>query len=122
MKWIGWALFLVLPWAAFAASQGLPEVTPQDIGRERAKLYVEAAREPLTKIAPQVYQFAADSEHCRLNSGAEACDLTRAPLKDGSLQGIFNYYVKQPVETALNQRQVKVRKSDWTWQTSAQPH
>ncbi|MGH9328681.1 MAG: hypothetical protein ACRD2B_18590 [Terriglobia bacterium] len=123
MKWIKGSLLIafLLPVALVAASEGLPNVTPQDIGSRRAKLYLEAAREPLARMAPKIYQFALDSERCRLASGAEACGLGKTPLKDGSLKGIFNYYVKQPVEAALNQRQVKIRKSHWIWEPSA-PH
>lgn len=122
MKWMAWSLlFVLLPVAAFADSQGLPLVSPQDISRERAKLYLEGAREPLAKIAPQIYQFAADSERCRLNSGTEACGLTDIPLKDGSLKGVFNYYVKEPVEAVLNRERVRVHKRDWTWEPSAHP-
>jgi len=97
------------------ASNGLPEFSPPAIRKVRVVLYFQAAREPLVKLAPQVYEFASNSERCRLNSGANACDLPAEPLKGSDLKQIFKYYVKGPVEAALNQQQLDVHKSDWTW-------
>lgn len=105
---------LCLPAAGQAAN--LPDASPQDVSQARAKLYLAASREPRQKLAPQIYELALNSELCRLNSGAKLCGLSTQPLQDGSFEAIFNYYVKQPVDSVLNQQQIETRKADWTWQ------
>jgi hypothetical protein len=106
----------VLPVTAFSSTGGLPDCSPAVIKQERVKLYLAAAREPLARLASQIYLFAADSERCRLNDGARACGLPRLPLKSTDLEPIFDYYVSQPVDAVLNEQQIRTRKSDWTWQ------
>lgn len=106
---------VVLVAAVFPVHGDARDCTPQTINEERVKLYLAEAREPLGKLAPQVYIFAADSERCRLDDGAKICGLPDEPLKSTDLEAIFNYYVKQPVAAALNRQQVHTRKSDWTW-------
>ncbi|HUY15841.1 MAG TPA: hypothetical protein VMX16_19760 [Terriglobia bacterium] len=100
----------------------LPPFSPQAVRKIRADIYIQAAREALVKLAPQVYELASNSERCRLNSGAKACDLPAEPLKGSDLQHIFKYYVKGPVEAALSRQQLDVQKSDWTWQTYSNHH
>ena len=94
----------------------LPPFSPQAVRKVRVELYIQAARESLGKLAPQVYELASNSERCRLNSGAKACDLPSEPLKGSDLKQIFKYYVKGPVQAALSRQQIDVQKSDWTWQ------
>jgi hypothetical protein len=106
----------------FASTDGGRDCSPQAINQERVKLYFAAAREPLARLASEVYLFAADSERCRLNDGARACGLPGDPLKSTDLQRIFDYYVNNPVEAVLNQRQIKTTKSDWTWQPYVRQH
>jgi hypothetical protein len=113
---------ILLPVRTFTASNGLRDCSPQAINRERVTLYFAAAREPLIRLAPQVYLFAADSERCRLNEGAKPCGLPDDPLKSTDLQPIFNYYVKQPVEAALGHQQIQIRKRDWIWQPYVKQH
>ncbi|MGH9433636.1 MAG: hypothetical protein ACRD3T_19060 [Terriglobia bacterium] len=98
------------------AADRLPGFSPQAIRKVRVDLYFQAAREPLAKLAPQVYALASNSERCRLSSGAQACDLPGEPLKGSDLRQILKYYVKGPVEAALDQQQLDIHKSDWTWQ------
>jgi hypothetical protein len=94
----------------------LPAFAPLAIRRTRVALYFQAARDPLIKLAPQVYELASNSERCRLKSGAKACGLPAEPLKGTDLKQIFKYYVKVPVEARLERQQLDIHKSDWTWQ------
>ncbi len=111
--------FLVVPAVCRAAQRqgGASAVTPQALSARRVKLYFQAAHQPMGKLAPEIYEFAADSEHCRLDSGAKACGLPTYPLKGTDLKQIYNYYVVQPVEAVLAGKQVKVSKNTWSWQT-----
>jgi hypothetical protein len=111
------AIAALLPVTAFASPDGARDCSPEVIKQERAKLYLAGAREPLARLASQIYIFAADSERCRLNDGAKACGLPRVPLKSTDLEPIFDYYVTRPVDAELNARHIRTRKSDWSWQT-----
>jgi hypothetical protein len=111
------AIAAFLPVAAFTSPNGARDCSPEVISRERVKLYLAAAHEPLARLASQIYLFAADSERCRLNDGAKACGLPRVALKSTDLEPIFDYYVTQPVNAVLDERQIRTRKSDWSWQT-----
>ncbi|MGH9452467.1 MAG: hypothetical protein ACRD2O_00680 [Terriglobia bacterium] len=96
--------------------ESLPGFAPQAIRKLRVELYFQAGREPLAGLAPRIYHLASNSERCRLNSGAKACDLPAGPLKGSDLKQIFKYYVKSPVEARLDLQQLDIHKSDWTWQ------
>jgi hypothetical protein len=112
----------LLPMNALSASDSVGKCSPQAIKKERVKLYLAAARDPLATIASQVYLFAADSERCRLNVGARVCGLKDAPLNSTDLGPIFDYYVKQPIQALLKQQQIKTQKRDWTWQPYLKQH
>lgn len=103
---------------AHAAASTTPGRTPQAIRLRRAALYLESARQPLAKLASQIYEFAADSEFCRLDSGAKACGLPADPLKSTDLKQIFNYYVKLPVNSEMEQQKVAAQKGHWIWQAA----
>jgi hypothetical protein len=107
----------MLPSARGAPGQATGS-TPEAIRERRAALYLEAAKQPLSKLASQIYDFASDSERCRLESGAQACGLLAGPLKGKDLKQIFDYYVKLPVKASLDQKKVDARKSHWIWQAA----
>lgn len=116
------AITVLVAATTIALSDGPRDCSPQTIMQERVKLFFASAHEPLTRLASEVYLFAADSERCRLNDGAKPCGLPSDPLKSTDLQKIFDYYVKQPVDASLNRQQVKTQKGDWTWRVSASKH
>jgi hypothetical protein len=126
MKRFGVILILmlsaVLPLDAISSSGGPPDCSPQAIRQERVRLYLAAAREQLASLASQTYLFAADSERCRLSYGSKPCNLPDTPLNSTDLGRIFDYYVKQPVEAALNREQITTRKGDWSWQPYTKQH
>jgi hypothetical protein len=120
-------LLMLIPVAlapgAFGEDQArAPDVTPQSLSERRVRLYFQAARQPLAQLAPAVYEFAADSERCRLDHGAKECGLPVHPLNSTDLKEIYDYYVKQPVEATLSQQRVAVSKNNWAWQASVKPH
>jgi hypothetical protein len=112
----------LLPLNALSSSSNVRDCSPQAVKQERVKLYLAAAREPLARLASEVYLFAADSERCRLNDGSKPCGLPDTPLNSTDLEPIFDYYVKQPVQAVLKQQQIKAHKSDWTWQPYLKQH
>jgi len=124
MRWMKSGLLIatafawLVPFAPLAFAEGLSarECTPLVITKERVKLFFEAAHAPIEKLAPQVYQLAADSERCRLASGAAACGLPEEPLKSTGLKQIFQYYVKRPTEEVMDHQQIVTHKSVWIWQ------
>ncbi len=89
--------------------------------RRRVQLFVLAGQEPLKDMAGNIYGFATDSEHCRVISGSQACGLSSNSLQGGTLEQVFDYYVRQPINNALDQQQPAVRKEDWNWDPNLKP-
>jgi hypothetical protein len=89
--------------------------------KRRVQLFVMAGQEPLKEMAGNVYSFAADSEHCRVISGSQACGLSSKPLSGDALEQVFDYYVRQPINDAVGQQQPSVRKQDWNWNPNLKP-
>lgn len=110
------ALTLVLAWPARGGQGGEPQgANPQALSQRRIQLLVKAARKDLKPLAGEIDQFAVDSEQCRAAFGSKACGLPSEPLRGGSVQQVFAYYVSQPVESALSARHLEVFKEDWQW-------
>ncbi|MGH9406277.1 MAG: hypothetical protein ACRD3D_10635 [Terriglobia bacterium] len=114
---ISLAFFISAP--LLASTPKSPSTSPQVLTSERANLFLESAKKPLAQLAPELYRVATDSERCRLANGAKACGLPSQPLKSGSLEDVFKYYVGQPVETALGRQKIGASASDWTWKSPA---
>jgi hypothetical protein len=89
--------------------------------KRRVQLFVLAGQEPLQEMAGNIYGFATDSEHCRVISGSQACGLSSSPLPGGTLEQTFDYYVRQPINKAVDQQQPAVRKQDWNWDANLKP-
>jgi hypothetical protein len=119
---IALGIAVVLPARAFTYTNPAPDCSPEVIRKERVKLFLAAAREPVASLASQIYLFAADSERCRLNDGAKACGLPSVPLKSTDLEPIFDYYVTQPVDAVLKEQQIEARKDNWTWEGYLKQH
>jgi hypothetical protein len=90
------------------------------LSRRRVQLFVMAGQEPLKEMAGNIYGFATDSEHCRVISGSQACGLSPNPLPGGSLEQVFDYYVRGPINASVSQ-QPSVRKQDWNWEPNSTP-
>jgi hypothetical protein len=89
--------------------------------KRRVQLFVMAGQEPLKEMAGNIYAFATDSEHCRVISGSQACGLSPNPLPGGALEQVFDYYVRQPIDAAVDQQPTSVRKEDWIWNSNQKP-
>lgn len=89
--------------------------------KRRVQLFVMAGQAPLKDMAGNIYGFATDSEHCRVISGSQACGLSPNSLPGGTLEQVFDYYVRQPINNAVDQQQPAVRKQDWNWDTNSKP-
>src|SRR5215472_256696 len=89
--------------------------------KRRVQLFVMAGQQPLKEMAGNVYAFATDSEHCRVISGSQACGLSSNSLSGGTLEQVFDYYVRQPINSAVDQQQPAVRKQDWNWDPNSKP-
>jgi hypothetical protein len=90
------------------------------LSKRRVQLFVMAGQEPLKEMAGNIYGFATDSEHCRVISGSQACGLSPNPLPGGSLEQVFDYYVRGPINASVSQ-QPSVRKQDWNWEPNSTP-
>lgn len=110
-----------------AASIGLVVVTasaetsapsPDSLRQRRVELFVTAGKQPLKQMASDVFQFAADSERCRVTYGSKACGLPSDSLKSGDVEEVFDYYVRQPTNAAIDQQRPSIQKQDWDWNPS----
>jgi hypothetical protein len=109
-----------------ALSAETPENKPSPYGIEalskrRVQLFVMSGQEPLKDMAGNVYGFATDSEHCRVISGSRACGLSPNPLPGASLEQVFDYYVRGPINASVGQQQPSVHKQDWNWEPNSTP-
>jgi hypothetical protein len=89
--------------------------------KRRVQLFVMAGQAPLKEMAGNIYSFAADSEHCRVISGSQACGLSSNPLPGEALEQVFDYYVREPINDAVGQQQPSIRKQDWNWNPNLKP-
>jgi len=89
------------------------------LSKRRVQLFVLAGQEPLKEMAGNIYGFATDSEHCRIISGSQACGLSPNPLPGGSLEQVFDYYVRGPINASIGQQQPSVHKQDWNWEPNS---
>ena len=111
-------LFAALLAPALSAQEPASEPSSygiQVLRKHRVQLFVMAGQEPLKQMAGNIYELATESEHCRVISGSQACGLSPAPLPGGSLEQVFVYYVRQPINASLGQQQPSVHKQDWNW-------
>ena len=103
-----------------------PATAPSPYGAEalrkrRVQIFVMAGQESLKDMAGNIYAFATDSEHCRVIAGSAACDLSSKPLTGDSLEQIFDYYVRQPINASVSQQQPSVHRQDWNWNPNLKP-
>jgi hypothetical protein len=89
--------------------------------KRRVQLFVMAGQEPLNDMAGNIYSFATDSEHCRVISGSQACGLSSTSLPGETVEQIFDYYVRQPINASVGQQQPSVRKQSWDWNPNLKP-
>lgn len=87
----------------------------QALRKHRVQVFVMSGQEPLKQMAGNIYELATESEHCRVISGFQACGLSPDPLPGGSLEQVFEYYVRQPINSSVGQQQPSVQKQDWNW-------
>lgn len=118
-------LAVLLGYAAVSLAASLSgaslQFSPEAVAKQRVALYLQAAHQPLDKLSADINAFAAASERCRLASGAKACGLSEAPLPGGSLQQVFDYYVKGPIEERLSAQKAAAHKSSWVWTSKPSP-
>jgi hypothetical protein len=121
------ALLLLLAGSLAPALHAENAVTaPSPYGTEalrkrRVQLFVMAGQEPLKELAGNIYSLAADSEHCRVISGSQACGLSSNHLPGEALEQVFDYYVREPINDAVGQQQPSIRKQDWNWNPNLKP-
>jgi hypothetical protein len=89
--------------------------SPESLRERRVQLFVNAGRQPLKQMASDVFQFATESERCRVSYGSKACGLPSDSLKSGDVEQVFDYYVRQPTNTAIDQQRPSIQKQDWDW-------
>ncbi len=89
--------------------------SPDSLRKRRVELFVLAGQQPLKEIAGSLFQLASDSEHCRIAHGSKTCGLPSEPLKAGELEQVFDYYVRQPTNSAVDRQSPSVHKEDWNW-------
>ncbi|HXJ96055.1 MAG TPA: hypothetical protein VMT20_24715 [Terriglobia bacterium] len=107
-------------WAQESPSKPSPYGT-EALRTRRVQLFVMEGQEPLKEMAGNIYEFATDSEHCRVISGSQACGLPSNSLSGGTLEQVFDYYVRQPINKAVDQQQPAVHKQDWNWDSDSKP-
>jgi hypothetical protein len=116
-----WIAAVSLLWGSAAAlpAQGSGEQSsapsPDLLGKRRLELFVRAGQQPLKQMGGDIFQFATDSERCRVDYGSKACGLSTQPLKGGESEQVFDYYVRQPTNAAIEQHPPSVHKEDWDW-------
>ncbi len=89
------------------------ESKPEELGKQRSTLYVQATRAPLADLEEAVNQLAVLSETCRAEHGAKACGLPDKALASDKLEERYAYYVKGPVEAHSKGRGVKIDRRNW---------
>jgi hypothetical protein len=108
-----WGVASALPAQAGPAQSSAPP--PDSLGKNRVELFIRAGQQPLKQMGSDVFHFATDSERCRVDYGSKACGLLTEPLKAGELEQVFDYYVRQPTNAAIEQHPPSVHKEDWEW-------
>ena len=109
---------LLLTSAAFADAQSDPS-SYGSVRKMRAELFVLAGRQPLEQMAGNVFEFAVESERCRIAYGSKTCGLPPEALKSGELESVFDYYVRQPMNSAVDRQVPSAHKEDWNWGANA---
>ncbi len=89
--------------------------SPDLLRKRRVEILVMAGQQPLKEIEVNLFQFATDSEHCRIAHGSRACGLPPEPLKAGEPEQVFDYYVRQPTNSTIDRQSPSVQKEDWNW-------
>jgi hypothetical protein len=89
--------------------------SPESLRQRRVELFVKAGQQPLKQMANDVFQFATDSERCRVSYGSKACGLPADSLKGGDVDRVFDYYVRQPIGSVVDQQRPSVQRQDWDW-------
>jgi hypothetical protein len=89
------------------------DVQPAALSKQRAALYLEATRAPLTNLESDVNHLAILSETCRVKYGSQACGLPEKPLESDKLEERYAYYVRQPVEAHTKVQGVKIDRRNW---------
>ena len=93
--------------------------SPESLRQRRVELFVKAGQQPLKQVASEVFGFATESERCRVSYGSKACGLPSESLKGGDVEEVFDYYVRQPVGSAVGQQQPAIQRQDWDWNSSS---
>lgn len=106
---------LLLSLASVGRAQST-DFEPGALGKQRAALYLKAARSPLADLEGEVNHLALVSETCRAQYGTKACGLIDKPLASDKLEERYVYYVRQPVEEHLKGQKVKIARRNWAVQ------
>jgi hypothetical protein len=93
--------------------------SPDSLRQRRVELFVKAGQQPLKQMANDLFQFATDSERCRVSYGSKACGLPSDSLKGGGVDQVFDYYVRQPTDAVIDQERPSVQRQDWDWNPNA---
>lgn len=101
--------------AVVTARAGSPAPSPESLRQRRVELFVKAGQQPPQEMANDVFQFATDSERCRVTYGSKACGLPSDSLKSGDVEQVFDYYVRQPTDAVIDQKQPSIQRQDWDW-------
>jgi len=107
------AVLLTLAAASVRAESSAP--SPESLRQRRVELFIKAGQQHLEAMAKDVFQFATDSERCRVRYGSKACGLPSDSLKGGDVEQVFDYYVRQPTDAVIDQEQPSIQKQDWDW-------
>jgi hypothetical protein len=92
-----------------------PAPSPESLRQRRVELFFKAGQHSLKDAANDVFQFATDSERCRVTYGSKACGLPSDSLKGGDAEQVFDYYVRQPTDAVIDQEQPSIQRQDWDW-------
>lgn len=119
VKSIAWLYFplgvMSLVLAVVTARAESPARSPESVRQRRVELFVKAGQQPVKQMANDVFQFATDSERCRVSYGSKACGLPSDSLKGGDVEQVFDYYVRQPTDAVIDQERPSVQRQDWDW-------
>ena len=116
---VGWVAFLLVSVSfapAAATSRAEPAApSPDSLRQQRVELFVKAGQQPLRQMANDVFQFATDSERCRVSYGSKDCGLPSSSLKGGEVDQVFDYYIRQPTNSVIDQERPSAERQDWDW-------
>jgi len=115
------AAILIFGLGTLPAAAQSDDYSPNALRNHRLVLLVRSGRDGLKPLSPAVLHFATESEHCRVTYGSKACGLPSDSLKGSELEQVFDYYVRQPADSAVVQQQPAVRKDAWNWDPRYKP-